>query len=358
MTLLSKRVNVRSLFVSTSLKVLILHLILFCCVNSTHAEVYNWRMHSFVPEAVSLYQGYMLPFIQEVEKRTNGRIKITPYPLNAIVAPTELLVSTAENVIQCAMASPSADTGIIPEAYSLINLPYSWESSEQAHEFWTTNSVAWDIVDKAYEAKNVKLAALLTPSDPQTFMTMFPVNGLSDFKGHRISSVGYWAMLVKNTGASPVIFRSMGEVYQSLEKGVIDGVFMATSPLSDFKWNEVVEYALWPPFATGGTVDIIVNLDAFNSLTPDLQKIFIDTAREMNATHMIPYTRRISTKTIENAKLKGVEFIALSESEKEKFREASIGMWDFVENINGNTAFQMEQIKNYLDAKGIDYPLN
>ncbi len=346
----------RSFLISVSIRALTIYSIIFFYANSTHAKVYNWRMHSFVPEAVSLYQGYMLPFIQEIEKRTNGRIKITPYPLGAIVAPTELLVSTAENVIQCAMASPSADTGIIPEAYSLMNLPYSWETSEQAHDFWTTNSVAWDIIDKAYEAKNVKLVTLLTPSDPQTFMTMFPVNELSDFKGHRISSVGYWAVLVKNAGASPVIFKSMGEVYQSLEKGVIDGIFMATSPLSDFKWNEVVEYTLLPPFAIGGTVDIIVNLDSFNDLTPDLQKIFVETAREMNATHMIPYTRELSQKTIERAKSNGVEFITLSESEKENFQEASFGMWNFVENINKNTEVVMEQIKNYLNSKGIMYP--
>jgi len=45
-------------------------------------------MQTYVPEPGNIYQGYMLPFVEEIEKRSNGQIRITPYPATAIVAST------------------------------------------------------------------------------------------------------------------------------------------------------------------------------------------------------------------------------------------------------------------------------
>ena len=323
--------------------------------STVFAKVYEWKMHAYVPEPVNLYQGYMLPFIKEIDKRSNGQIKITPYPVGAIVAPSELLVGTAEGVIEVAMGTTGYDTGIIPEGYAATNLPYGWENTSQPTDFWYNNKEAWDILDKAYMKKNVKLVALLNPEDPMTFLTMFPVNKISDFKGKLIRSSGNWAKMVSNAGASQVNM-GLGEVYQALEKGVIDGVFMALSGLNDFKWNEIVKYVMMPPVMVGGGADVIVNLDAFNSLTPDLQKIFVETARDMDRDSMIPYTRDLTSRVVDEAKAKGVEFVTIPEEEVAIMRNAALGMWDKIDGINKNTARQMELMRGYLDSKGVKYP--
>jgi len=330
--------------------------IMSCSSKPSPSKVYKWKMHACVPESATLYQGYLLPFIEELKKRSNGQLQITPYPASAIVAPSELLIATAEGVVECAMGSTAYDTGLIPEAYAATNLPYGWADTNQPTDFWYKNDEAWGILDRAYQAKNIKLIALLNPDEPLTFFTMFPVNGISDFKGKLIRAAGNWSSFVSNTGASQVTM-SISEVYEGLEKGVIDGVFMAISGLSDYKWDEIVRYVMMPPvLSSGGGTNIIVNMDAFKSLTPELQKIFIDTAREMETTHMIPFTRDESAKTIEGAKAKGVKFITLPETEIALMREVALGMWKDIEAINPETARQVKLIKNYLDDKGTDYP--
>ena len=122
------------------------------------------------------------------------------------------------------------------------------------------------------------------------------------------------------------------------------------------KWNEVVKYVMMPAVLTTGGADVIANLDAFNELTPELQKIFVDTAREMETTHLIPFTGNQTEKTIEDAKAKGVKFITLPESELAIMRKAALGMWKDIDAINANTARQMELMREYLDAKGVEYP--
>ena len=325
-------------------------------VNSAFAKTYQWKMHTFVPEPVILYKGYMIPFIKTIEKRSKGQIQITPYALGGIVGPRDLLMSTAENVIQLALSSPSFDIGAVPEANALSNLPFGFETAYQAHEFWTTNKVAGDIIDKAYSAKGIKFAAALQSADPQTFLTMFPVKEMSEFKGHLICGAGYWSILIKNVGASAVVLKNLGEVYQSLEKGVFDGIFMAHTALSDFKWNEVVKDVMTPALTFGGSLEVIVNKKAFDSLTPELQRILLETAREMNATHMIPATAMVADQAVEEAKVKGVQFNELSDSELNKFRVASTNVWEYIENVNQNTKTIIDQIKMTLDAKGIKYP--
>lgn len=97
-------------------------------------------------------------------------------------------------------------------------------------------------------------------------------------------------------------------------------------------------------------------MDAFNELPPELQKIFIDTTREMNLSHMIPNTGSLKNQTIAAAKEKGVEFITLSESEVAIMRDAALGMWEEVETVNSNAAMLMKMLREYLDEKGVDYP--
>ena len=323
--------------------------------SSVFAKVYKWKMHTYVPEPVNLYKGFMVPFKEEIEKRSNGQIQLTLYPVGAIVSPAELTVAVAEGVVECAMGTTGYDTGIIPEGYAATNLPYGWEDTKQPVDFWYGNAEAWSILENAYAKKNVKLIALLNPEDPMTFFTMFPVNKVSDLKGHLVRSSGSFNQLVTNTGASQVNM-GLGEVYQALEKGVIDGVFMAMSGLNDFKWNEVVKYVMMPPTMVGAGADVIVNMDAYNDLTPELQKLFKETARDVDSKHLIPYTRELTEKAMADAKTKGVEFITLPDSEVANMRQAALGMWEKIDGINKNTARQMELMRTYLDSKSANYP--
>lgn len=336
--------------------VILLCLLASCGSNPDAEKIYRWKIQACVPESTSLYQGFLMPFVETLGARSGGRLQLAPFPAGSIVASSELLVATAEGVVECAMGATSYDTGLIPESYAACNLPYAWTDTDQPADFWYNTEEAWSILDRAYRAKNVKLVALLNPDDPLTFMTMFPVNRVSDFKGRLIRAAGGWSVLVDATGASQVNL-GISDVYQGLERSVIEGVFMALSGLSDFKWNEIVKYVMMPPpLVTGGGTNVIVNLDAFNELPPELQKMFVETARETVRTYLIPFTERQGEKIRAESEAKGVVFITLPPSEVAAMRSAALEMWKNIEAINANTARQVELMRAYLDARGIEYP--
>ncbi len=67
------------------------------------------------------------------------------------------------------------------------------------------------------------------------------------------------------------------EVYSGLERGVVDATGWTQIGLIDLKWNEFLNYRIEPCFFSTD-LGVIVNLDKWNSLSPEAQKILQDVA--------------------------------------------------------------------------------
>lgn len=67
------------------------------------------------------------------------------------------------------------------------------------------------------------------------------------------------------------------EVYSGLERGVIDATGWTQIGLIDLKWDEFLNYRIEPCFFSTD-LGVIVNLDRWNSLSPEAQKILQDVA--------------------------------------------------------------------------------
>jgi TRAP-type C4-dicarboxylate transport system substrate-binding protein len=101
-----------------------------------------------------------------------------------------------------------------------------------------------------------------------------------DIKGMKIGSTGRPAQLINQVGGAPVAV-PVGEIYMALERGVIEGWIMhfpgaevfGTLPL--LKTHTIFGEGGF----TMGTDVFLANLDVWNSLTPDLQKIIEDATR-------------------------------------------------------------------------------
>ena len=72
------------------------------------------------------------------------------------------------------------------------------------------------------------------------------------------------------------------DIYQALQTGVIDGQDNPPSNIWDFKMHEVSKYLTVTNYATGPD-PFMVNLDWYNKLPHDLQKIFNRVAKETMA---------------------------------------------------------------------------
>jgi C4-dicarboxylate-binding protein DctP len=137
---------------------------------------------------------------------------------------------------------------------------------------------------------------------------------------------------MKALGANPVSIPYV-EVYMALKTGVADGqenpfVNIATMKFHEVqKYMTVVNYQFHPePFT--------VNLEWFNSLSPELQEIIQTTAKEVLVMHddMIDGAAQEAFDTIKNA---GVEITFLTDEERQPFIDQVQSVYDYYTEEKG-----------------------
>jgi TRAP-type C4-dicarboxylate transport system substrate-binding protein len=108
------------------------------------------------------------------------------------------------------------------------------------------------------------------------------ITKLEDFDGLKmLVAGGTQALRLEALGAVPVPLPPT-EVYSALEKGTVDAQPVTLKTLVAFGWAEVQHY-LYLVRLTGMSQAFVMNMDTWNSLPPDIQKIFEDLGNE----HMV-----------------------------------------------------------------------
>jgi TRAP-type C4-dicarboxylate transport system substrate-binding protein len=109
--------------------------------------------------------------------------------------------------------------------------------------------------------------------DPGEFLSLQPITKPEDLKGMRIRfSESAQESMIKKFGGTPVGL-AMPEVYDSLERGIIDGVAVGPSVIASYKLNEVIKYATRGLRSFFSTQVIFMNKDKWESLSPEDQKL-------------------------------------------------------------------------------------
>ena len=107
------------------------------------------------------------------------------------------------------------------------------------------------------------------------------MRSLADAKGKRIRTYGrIWPVAWKSIGAVPVGIASI-EAYDALDKGMVDGAIGGTASLHKYKWYEAGKY-ITPELSSSPShvYAITINLDLWNRLPTDIQRVMLETGRE------------------------------------------------------------------------------
>jgi TRAP-type mannitol/chloroaromatic compound transport system substrate-binding protein len=110
-----------------------------------------------------------------------------------------------------------------------------------------------------------------------------PLNTLADIKGLKIRlGSAPLAEIYQRMGAAPVVL-SGAEIYESAKRGVIDAFEYVTPSINySMAFHEVTEYLyLSPVRAPADRQSVWVTKDAWNKLSPALQKLVLATAEAL-----------------------------------------------------------------------------
>ena len=205
---------------------------------------------------------------KEVEKRTNGEVKIQTFPGGTLLAAKNIFDGVISGTADIGNFAMSYQPGRFPVSEA-IDLPLGFKSAKVA------SLVLYDLIEKykPKEFEKVKILTLFT-CPPADFMTSRPVKSLNDLKGMELRVSGTGAEIVKKLGAVPVAM-PQSETPEAIQKGVVKGMVSSMEILKDFN------FAAYCPYATDTNLfvvsfAVIMNLDKWNALPPNVKKILDD----------------------------------------------------------------------------------
>jgi TRAP-type C4-dicarboxylate transport system substrate-binding protein len=221
-------------------------------------------MSAWVPASHMLVRDGMVPWMKEVERVTQGRVKIKLLPKP---------VTNAVNHFD-AVRDGLADVAFVSHAYTparfrLVTvgvLPFSGDNAE-------VNSVAlWRIYSKHFlkedEHKGVKLLTIYTHGPGIFWNARHPIKAIGDFAGLKIRVGGGIAADVANALGVNTISKPAPESYELLSSGVVDGVMFPGESIVSFKLDKLVKYATqFPGGLYSDSHSVIMNTDRWNKIS-------------------------------------------------------------------------------------------
>jgi len=211
---------------------------------------------------------------REIEKRTNGRVKIAYFPGGTLTPAAQIYDGVVKGISDIGFSCFAYTRGKFPLT-EVIDLPIGLRDG-------TTATRLINEYYRKFKPKEIDEVQVmyLHAHGPGMVHTKRPVSRLEDLKGMKIRATGLASKIVIALGASPV-GTTMPETYDALRTGVADGAMAPFEALQGFKWGEVINsstVAYGSGYSTG--MFIVMNKGKWNSLPPDIQKIIMKVNEE------------------------------------------------------------------------------
>jgi TRAP-type C4-dicarboxylate transport system substrate-binding protein len=291
------------------------------------AKVIRLKVANYFPPPAS--QSTVLEeFCRELEKRTNGRVKVDYYPGGSLLSATAMFDGIVSGVADIGYSHVYYTAGRMPvtEVTGLpLNYPSAWVSSNVLNDFYQ------EFKPKEFDKVRVLWMNTSTPSAIATAKK--PVRKLEDLKGLTIRAPGICGEVIKALGGTPAP-TPMPEVYDAIKKGVLDGESSNFETLKTFRFAEVVKYSTscWQitnpyPFY------VAMNKNSYNKLPKDIKAIFDTLVGEYKDRYILMWNTVDFVGKAYGVE-KGVEFIELSPQEAARWQAAVKPVIDnYVKNI-------------------------
>lgn len=216
---------------------------------------------------------------KEIEKRTDGRVKITYFPGGSLLKGPAIFDGIVKGVTDIGMSCFAYTLGRFPvmEALDLpMGYPTGYAASMTANDFY-----------KKFKPVELDKAEILYihAHGPGLLHTKMVISTLEEIKGKKIRATGLSAKVVDALGAAPVGM-PQGGTYEALQKGVVEGTLSPMEVLKGWKQGEVIK-STTECISIGYTTAmyIAMNEKKWKSLPADIKKIFEDVSNEWVLKH-------------------------------------------------------------------------
>ncbi|MFH1953850.1 MAG: TRAP transporter substrate-binding protein DctP [Pseudomonadota bacterium] len=304
------------------------------------AKVHELKMVSFLPPD-NAYMVGAKSFVDKVNTQMAGKVKIVWRGGPEVIASFDQPKAIASGVVDGAFTVEGYYTNLVPVAFLKVARGMTpWEARESGF---------YDLFNQQHQKPGLHYLGDFTGFSPFFFYLREKkkIERLSDFKGLIIRTGGIQRPFTEKLGGQPQDI-PLGDVYTALQRGVVDG---ATAGLTSFgvQWIEQAPYLIEPGYyGESQPGAILLNLDRWKSLPPDIQKGLAEITKE-NEHVAYEAVKKQHDKAVDDVNAKGAKWIKFSPEEERQYVQMSRdAIFDFIGKQPGVTKELLDQFRGVM----------
>lgn len=230
-------------------------------IATASAQPIELKLATFGPPQSYFYKEVVIPWIAAVNRDSNGTVEIKYYGGGVLGNAGNMYDSVLTGAADIGWALLGSVPGKFVKS-SVVELPFGYDTGEIGA------TALWRLYAKGLIASDfdqVKLFGLTAWPGAEVQTKSKKVETLEDMKGLKLRAQGRWqAATVSAFSATPVSV-PVDEVYQALDRGIIDGTWSSLVLTGQFRVDEIAHYFLEAPLNGGGGM-LIMKKEAYDAL--------------------------------------------------------------------------------------------
>ncbi len=254
-------------------------------------DSYNWKMVTTWPPKLPILQTGAERFAQRVEEMSNGRMKIQVYAAGELVPAMGTFDAVSSGTVECGSGAAYYWAGKDPAVQWFSSVPFglnaqglnAWFYAGDGLKLWEEVYAPFNLVPRPQGNTGVQMGGWFNKE----------IKSIDDFKGLKMRIPGLGGKVLSKAGGTVVLLAG-GEIFTSLERGVIDSTEWV-GPLHDLRMGfyQAAKYYYYPGWHEPGTcLEVIFNKQKYDALPADMKAIIDAAAAETNQWSLCQFEAR------------------------------------------------------------------
>ena len=307
------------------ISVLLMGMMMSACGKNDGEQRYAYPLATASPED-TVTQIYAEKFAKEVDRLSDGSIKIQVYANSTLGGDRELLESCKDGDIPFVVQNTAPQVTFMPDL-AIFDVPCAFENLDECREVLDDQEFS-SLISSVYEKGGYQLLGIADQGF-RIMSTNKPVKGIGDFKGQKIRTMenpfhlAFW----KSIGANPTPM-SFAEVYIGLQQHTIDAQENPYEVIVSNRLYEQQDYVVETNHLPH-LITLIMNDEFFKGMPEENQRILKEAAATATEYARQASDDRIAdrVKTIEDS---GTQILKIDEETYKAIVEESAGVRDSI----------------------------
>jgi TRAP-type mannitol/chloroaromatic compound transport system substrate-binding protein len=307
----------------------------------------QWRMATSWPKSLETIFGGADTICKRVAEMTDGRFKIQPFAAGEIVPGLQVLDAVQNGTVECGHTASYYYVGKNPALAFGTAVPFGLNAQQQ--NAWLYHGKGLETMHKLYSDFGIINFPAGNTGVQMGGWFKRNVKSVSDLKGLKMRIPGLGGEVMSRLGVNVQVLPG-GEIYLALDRGAIDAAEWV-GPYDDEKLglHKAAKFYYYPGWwEPGPTLEVQVNLMAWNKLPKEYQEVLKTAAYEANMNMLAQYDA-LNREAIARLIAGGTQLTPYSKEIMQAAQKASFDLYE--ENANKNNTFKQvyEQWKQFRE---------